>query len=82
MSKYKGPQYKEDGMAGTSVGSNIKEKWFQIPDAERFQFGAQMRIGYSWIHAYGYYSFTKVLKNSTHIEMCPFSVGISGMPFR
>ena len=83
MSKYKGEQFKEDGMAGPfSKGSNIKEKWFQIPDAERFQFGAQMRIGYSWIHAYGYYSFTKVFKNSTHIEMYPISVGISVMPFR
>jgi hypothetical protein len=55
----------------------------QVPDiAERFQFGAQMRIGYSWIHAYGYYSFTKVFKNKTDIEMYPISVGISVMPFR
>jgi hypothetical protein len=82
MSKYKGKQFAENGMAGTSVGSNIKEKWMQVPDAERFQFGAQVRIGYSWIHAYGYYSLTKVFKSSTDIEMYPISVGISVMPFR
>ena len=83
MSKYKGKQFADDGMAGPySVGSNIKEKWVQIPDAERWQFGAQLRIGYSWIHAYGYYSFTKVFKSSTGIDMYPISVGISVMPFR
>jgi len=82
-SKYKGKQFKEDGMAGAaSEGSQIKEKWLQIPDAERFQFGAQLRVGYSWIHAYGYYSFSKVFKKSTEIEMYPISVGISVMPFR
>ena len=82
-SKYKGKQFAEDGMAGQySVGKDIKEKWVQIPDAERFQFGAQVRIGYSWIHAYGYYSFNKVFKSSTNIEMYPISVGISVMPFR
>ncbi|MCL2510587.1 MAG: PorT family protein [Bacteroidales bacterium] len=82
-SKYKGDQFFEDGMAGNSAGgSHIKEKWLQIPVAERFQFGGQVRIGYSWIHAYGYYSFTKVFKSSTEIEMYPISVGISVMPFR
>jgi hypothetical protein len=83
MSKYKGKQFTEDGMAGHySKGSNIKEKWVQIPNAERFQFGAQVRIGYSWIHVYGYYSFSKVFKSKTDIEMYPISVGISVMPFR
>jgi hypothetical protein len=83
MSKYKGEQFAEDGIAGVySVGSNIQEKWMQVPNAERFQFGAQVRIGYSWIHAYGYYSFSKVFKSSTGIEMYPISVGISVMPFR
>ena len=82
-SKYKGNQFYEDGMTGVAVGSHVKEKWLQIPDiAERFQFGAQLRVGYSWIHAYGYYSFTKVYKNSTGIGMQPISVGISVMPFR
>ena len=83
MSKYKGEQFAEDGIAGSySVGSNIKEKWMQIPSAERFQFGTQVRIGYSWIHAYGYYSFSKVFKSNTGIDMYPISVGISVMPFR
>jgi len=82
-SMYKGDQFAADGIAGPySVGSKVKEKWLQIPGAERFQFGAQLRIGYSWIHAYGYYSFSKVFKNSTDIEMSPISVGISIMPFR
>ena len=82
-SKYKGDQFTENGIAGADVGSPVKEKWTQIPNiAERFQFGAQLRIGYSWIHAYGYYSFTKVFKSSTDIEMAPISVGISVMPFR
>ena len=84
MSKYKGEQFAEDGMAGpNSVGKNIKEKWI-LPSsyAERFQFGAQVRVGYSWIHAYGYYSFSKVFNSHTEIEMYPISVGISVMPFR
>ena len=82
-SKYKGKQFAEDGMAGhNSVGSDVKEKWLQIPGAERFQYGAQLRIGYSWIHAYGYYSFSKPFKGSTDIKMYPISVGISVMPFR
>jgi len=83
-SKYKGKQFAKDGMAGpSSIGENIKEKWV-LPTSytERFQFGAQVRIGYSWIHAYGYYSFSKVFKSSTNIEMYPISVGISVMPFR
>jgi len=83
MSKYKGKQFAENGIAGEySYGSNIKEKWVQIPNAERFQFGAQVRIGYSWIHAYGYYSFSKVFKSKTEIDMYPISVGISVMPFK
>ena len=82
-SKYKGDQFRENDIAGNAIGSHVKEKWMQVPDiAERFQFGAQMRIGYSWIHAYGYYSFTKVFKGKTGIDMYPISVGISVMPFR
>ena len=84
LSKYKGKQFANDGMAGSSsIGENIKEKWV-LPNsyAERFQFGAQVRVGYSWIYAYGYYSFSKVFKSSTNIDMYPISVGISVMPFR
>jgi len=81
-SKYKGKQFTDNDISGVSDGSTVKEKWLQIPDAERFQFGAQLRIGYSWIHAYGYYSFSKPFKNSTEIKMYPISFGISIMPFR
>lgn len=80
--KYKGDKFTTDDITGTLTGDQVKQKWNSIPGREPWQFGAQLRVGYSWIHAYAYYGFSNAFKSSTNIKMHPVSVGISIMPFR
>ncbi|MDR0364998.1 MAG: PorT family protein [Bacteroidales bacterium] len=80
--KYKGNKFTTDDLIGDETGSLVKQKWNAIPERELWQFGAQLRIGYSWIHAYAYYGFSNVFKSKTNINMHPISVGITIMPFR
>lgn len=80
--KYKGEKFFTDGLLGEETGSTVKVKWSNVPGFERWQFGAQLRVGYSWIHAYVYYGFSRTYKGETEIGMRPVSVGITVMPFR
>lgn len=83
--KYKGDKYKTDDITGTETDYSVKEIYSGIKDVENWKIAAQLRVGYSWIHVYAAYTFTKIYKSTTGNEiskMYPITAGITIMPFR
>jgi len=75
--KIKGDAFDEDG----TLGWGTKEKHKDVNQLESTRFGIQARIGYKWVHVYGYYSLNKVFKADKGPQMYPISVGVTFMPF-
>lgn len=71
--------YKGDNPDGSQTGTQQQHK--NVNQLEGTRFGVQARVGYKWIHLYGYYSLNKVFKADKGPQMYPISVGISVMPF-
>jgi len=66
----------------TSVkNQNGKFKEYNFPNAERFRYGATLRIGYGKIAFFGFYSLTNLFKADQGVGLQPFSVGVSFMTF-
>lgn len=70
-------KYKGDKLTGYQVVQ--KEK--QISNIDKFQFGPQVRIGYSWFHIVCYYSVTQLFEKDKGPEVSPISLGVTFMPF-
>jgi hypothetical protein len=64
-----------------TLGYGTKEKHKDVDQLESTRFGVQARIGYKWVHLYGYYSLNKVFKADKGPQMYPISVGVTFMPF-
>ena len=77
--KYQGDAF--DFQTGEKKDWGTKEKHKDVNQLESTRFGLQARIGYKWVHVYGYYSLNKVFKADKGPEMYPISVGITFMPF-
>jgi hypothetical protein len=70
-------KYKGDKLTGYQVIQ--KEK--QISNIDKFQFGPQVRFGYSWFHIVCYYSVTQLFEKGKGPDISPISLGITFMPF-
>lgn len=70
-------KYKGDRLDGYQVIQ--KEK--QVSNIDKFQFGPQVRIGYSWFHIVCYYSVTQLFEKDKGPDISPISLGITFMPF-
>ena len=70
-------KYKGDKLTGYQVIQ--KEK--QISNIDKFQFGPQVRIGYTWFHIVCYYSVTQLFEKGKGPDVSPISLGITFMPF-
>lgn len=57
----------------------VKDK--KINQLEDYRFGVQLRVGYKWVQAFGYYSLNKVFIADKGPQMQPIHVGITFMPF-
>lgn len=75
--KIKGDAFDEDG----TLGWGTKEKHKDVNQLESTRFGIQARVGYKWVHLYGYYSLNKVFKADKGPQMYPISIGVTFMPF-
>lgn len=75
--KMVGDAFDEDG----TLGYGTKEKHKSVTQLESTRFGVQARVGYKWVHVYGYYSLNKVFKADKGPEMYPLSIGVTFMPF-
>jgi len=75
--KIKGDAFDSEG----TLGWGTKEKHKDVNQLESTRFGVQARIGYKWVHLYGYYSLNKVFKADKGPQMYPISVGVTFMPF-
>jgi len=75
--KMVGDAFDEDG----TLGYGTKEKNKSVTQLESTRFGVQARVGYKWVHVYGYYSLNKVFKADKGPEMYPLSIGVTFMPF-
>ncbi len=62
-------------------GYQIVQKQKQVSNIDRFQFGPQVRIGYSWFHVVCYYSVTQLFEKERGPDVYPISLGITFMPF-
>lgn len=63
-------------------GAMVTVKQKQVNHLENFRFGPTVRIGYSWINVYAYYSVTKTFKKGLGpSDLYPISVGITLSPF-
>jgi hypothetical protein len=61
------------------VEYRIKQR--EIQNIETFSYGPTFRIGYRWIHAYSYFSLSKIFKKDKGPDMYPISVGFLLMPY-
>jgi len=75
--KIKGDAFDSEG----ALGWGTKEKHKDVNQLESTRFGIQARIGYKWVHLYGYYSLNRVFTADKGPQMYPISVGITFMPF-
>jgi hypothetical protein len=59
----------------------LRVKQREIQNIETFSYGPTFRIGYRWIHAYSYFSLSKIFKKDKGPDMYPISVGFLLMPY-
>jgi len=73
-------KYKGKSLDGRDV--DVKTKSYKVSNLEDWQIGVGLRVGYDWIHAFGYYSLTKTFQSNSGVNMYPISVGITFLPFK
>jgi len=66
---------------GNKLGYGTQVKYKNVNQLESVRYGVQARIGWKWVHVYGYYSLNKLFKADKGPQMYPISVGITFMPF-
>ena len=65
----------------TLAAGKQRVKFWGIENLESFTYGPTLRIGYKWIHLYGYYMLSTLFDTSRGPEMYPITVGFVLMPF-
>jgi hypothetical protein len=75
---YKGDAFNDEG-ANLGYVEISKDK--KINQLEEYRFGVQLRAGYKWVQAFGYYSLNKVFIADKGPQMYPIHVGVTFMPF-
>jgi hypothetical protein len=73
----KGDAFDSEG----TLGWGTKEKHKDVNRLESTRFGVQARIGYKWVHLYGYYSLNKLFIANKGPQVYPISIGLTFMPF-
>ncbi len=74
--------YLIDAKAKYKFAKGDIQKLKQVENVEKFRFGPTLRIGYSWISVYAYYSVSKVFrKGKGPADLYPVSVGFTFLPF-
>ncbi|NOR87751.1 MAG: outer membrane beta-barrel protein [Bacteroidales bacterium] len=75
--KYLGDAFDENG----TLGYGTHEKHKTVNQLESTRYGVQARVGWKWVHIYGYYSLNKIFTANNGPQMYPISVGVTFMPF-
>lgn len=75
--------YKGDGIdaEGIKTGFGTHVKYKTVNQLESVRYGVQARVGWKWVHLYGYYSLNRLFKADKGPQMYPISVGVTFMPF-
>ena len=75
--------YKGDAIdpEGNKLGYGTHVKYKTVNQLESVRYGVQARVGWKWVHLYGYYSLNKMFKADKGPQMYPISVGVTFMPF-
>jgi len=73
--KYVGDNYE----TGSTLRYRVKYR--NIQNMETFSYGPTLRMGYKWIHAFGYYSLSKIFTKDKGPDLYPITVGIMIMPY-
>lgn len=63
------------------TGDKLRVKFRDVNNLEKIAYGPTLRIGYKWIHLYGYYSLSTVFIKNKGPEIYPISVGFLLRPF-
>jgi len=77
-SKYVGDEYQADLQPEKD---QVRVKFRNIKNLDRFAYGPTLRIGYKWFHLIGYYQLSSIFQKGKGPETYPITVGFLIRPF-
>lgn len=76
--KYVGDEYQADMQPGRD---QLRVKFRNVQNLDRFAYGPTLRIGYKWFNIYGYYQISTIFQKGKGPEVYPITVGFMIRPF-
>lgn len=76
--KYVGDEYQADLQPETN---QVRVKFRNVLNLDRFAYGPTLRIGYKWFHITGYYQLSSIFQKGKGPDMYPITVGFLLRPF-
>ena len=76
--KYVGDEYQADLQPGSD---QLRIKFRNVKNLDRFAYGPTLRIGYKWFNLFGYYQLSSIFQNSKGPDIYPITVGFMIRPF-
>lgn len=77
-SKYVGDEYQADIQP---EDSELRIKYRNIQNLEKFAYGPTLRFGYKWFHIYGYYQLSSIFMKGKGPDVYPITIGFYLRPF-
>jgi len=59
----------------------LRVKYRNVLNIDRFAYGPTLRIGYKWFHIYGYYQLSSIFQKGKGPDIYPITVGFLIKPF-
>ena len=69
----------DDYIDGTS--DQLRAKFRNVKNLDRFAYGPTLRIGYKWFHIYSYYQLSSIFQKGSGPDVYPITVGFLLKPF-
>ena len=76
--KYVGDEYQADLQPGST---QLRIKYRNVLNLDKFAYGPTLRIGYKWFHLYGYYQLSSIFVKGKGPNIYPITVGFFIRPF-
>jgi len=76
--KYVGDEYQADLQPETS---QVRIKYRNVKNLDRFAYGPTLRIGYKWFNLFGYYQLSTIFQKGKGPDIYPITVGFMIRPF-
>ncbi len=76
--KYVGDEYQADLQPGNT---QLRIKYRNVLNLDKFEYGPTLRIGYKWFHVFGYYQLSSIFVKGKGPNIYPITVGFFIRPF-